>query len=45
MMAPGWRGAAYWIALAIVGALLLGFVFQAYLNPAALIDFANSKLC
>ena len=42
---PGLRVAAWWVAVAVAGAVLPVLAFRAYLNPAALIDFANSRLC
>jgi hypothetical protein len=42
---PGLRVAAWWAAVAVAVALLTVLAFRAYLNPAALIDFANSRLC
>jgi hypothetical protein len=43
--APGWRVVALWVVVAVAGAALTVLAFRAYLNPAALIDFANSRLC
>jgi hypothetical protein len=40
-----WRAIALWAALAVVAAVLTVLAFRAYLNPSALIDFANSRLC
>jgi hypothetical protein len=41
--ASGWREIALWIVIA--GAVLTVVAFRAYLNPSAIIDFANSRLC
>jgi hypothetical protein len=32
-------------AVAVAAAVLMVLAFRAYLNPSALIDFANSRLC
>jgi hypothetical protein len=42
---PAWRAVALWVLVAVAGTLLTVLAFRAYLNPAALIDFANSRLC
>jgi 16S rRNA C1402 (ribose-2'-O) methylase RsmI len=41
---PGWR-AAWWALLVAAGVVLTAFAFRGYLDPAALIDLANSRLC
>jgi hypothetical protein len=41
----GWREIAIWVLVALAGAVLTVVAFRAYLNPSALIDFANSRLC
>jgi hypothetical protein len=43
--ASGWREIALWIVIAVAGAVLTVVAFRAYLNPSAIIDFANSRLC
>jgi hypothetical protein len=43
--ASGWREVAVWVVVAVAGAALTVLAFRAYLNPSALIDFANSLLC
>ena len=40
-----WRQIAWWMVAAVVAAVLMVVAFRAYLNPSALIDFANSRLC
>jgi len=40
-----WRQIAWWTVVAVVAAVLMVVAFRAYLNPSALIDFANSRLC
>jgi hypothetical protein len=41
---PGWR-VAWWVLLIAAGVVLTAFAFRGYLDPAALIDLANSRLC
>ncbi len=41
----GWREIALWVLIAVAAAVLTVVAFRAYLNPSALIDFANSLLC
>jgi hypothetical protein len=41
----GWREIAVWVLVAVAGAALTVLAFRAYLNPSAVIDFANSQLC
>jgi hypothetical protein len=41
----GWREIGLWTLLAVIAAVLAVLAFRAYLNPSALIDFANSRLC
>jgi hypothetical protein len=43
--APAWRVVALWVVVAVAGAVLTVLAFRAYLNPSAIIDFANSRLC
>ncbi len=43
--APAWRVVVFWLVVAVAGAALTVLAFRAYLNPAALIDLANSRLC
>jgi hypothetical protein len=43
--APRWQAVVLWLFVAVAGAALMVFAFRAYLNPAALIDLANSRLC
>jgi len=45
MIGPGWRSLVWWIALAMVCALLLVAAVRGYLHPAFVIDFANQRLC
>jgi len=45
VIAPGSRAARWWLAIALICALLSWWAFRGYLTPGALIDFANSKLC
>ena len=40
-----WREIAVWVMVAVAVAGLTVLAFRAYLNPSALIDFANSLLC
>ncbi len=40
-----WREIALWVVVAVAAAVLTVLAFRAYLNPSALIDFANSRLC
>lgn len=44
LSAPVWR-VAWWILVGIVCALLTAFALRGYLDPGALIDFANTWLC
>jgi len=39
------REFALWALVAIAAAVLMVLAFRGYLNPSALIDFANSRLC
>ena len=39
------REVALWVLVTLAGAVLMVLAFRAYLNPSALIDFANSRLC
>jgi hypothetical protein len=41
----GWREFALWVVIAVAGAVVTVVAFRAYLNPLALIDLANSRLC
>jgi hypothetical protein len=41
----GWGEIALWAVIAVAGAVVTVVAFRAYLNPSALIDFANSRLC
>jgi hypothetical protein len=41
----GWQEIALWVVVALAGSVLTVLAFRAYLNPSALIDFANSQLC
>jgi len=45
VISAGWRSAVWWVAIAVLCALLAFWAFRSYLNPGALIDFANSRLC
>jgi hypothetical protein len=45
VIAPGWRAAIWWIALALVCLALVMFALRGYLSPSAIIDFANMNLC
>jgi hypothetical protein len=36
---------AWWVLLIGAGVLLTVFAFRGYLDPAALIELANSRLC
>jgi hypothetical protein len=40
-----WREITLWALVAVAAAVLMVLAFRAYLNPSALIDFANSRLC
>ncbi len=40
-----WREIALWVVVAVAAAVLTVLAFCAYLNPSAVIDFANSRLC
>ena len=40
-----WREITLWVLVAVAAAVLMVLAFRAYLNPSALIDFANSRLC
>jgi hypothetical protein len=39
-----WR-ITWWILVGIVCTVLTAFALRGYLDPAALIDFANARLC
>jgi hypothetical protein len=45
MIFPGWRSALWWVAVAILCALIVAIAWRGYLSPAAIIDFANQRLC
>jgi hypothetical protein len=45
MITPGSRSLLWWLALAILCALILTAALRGYLNPAFVIDFANQRLC
>lgn len=45
MIFPGWRSALGWIVLAIITFVLAALAWRGYLSPAAVIEFANQRLC
>jgi hypothetical protein len=45
VITSGWRSAVGWVVLAVLCAVLTALAWRGYMNPAALIDFANQRLC
>ena len=45
MIDAGWRSLVWWVAVAILCALILAAALHGYLRPAFVIDFANQRLC